>query len=119
MFVPLINKTHFSLLAALPSAQELVKRAKDYGYSTLALCDDNAVYAVPQFVKLCREKYIGCLSALFITFRAVMRLTQHLTVLNTRSPALTPRCYMVGIHSVKFPHLCFVRVITYRTQRAI
>ena len=57
-FTPLRNHTHYSLLKALPTVSELVKKAKDYGYKSLAITDTNNMYGAIEFYKECKKNNI-------------------------------------------------------------
>lgn len=50
-FVHLHVHSHYSLLNALPTPKELVKRAKKYGMPSLALTDNGALYGAVNFYK--------------------------------------------------------------------
>jgi DNA polymerase III subunit alpha len=50
-FIPLHVHSHYSLLNALPTPKELVKRAKEYNMSALALTDNGVLYGAINFYK--------------------------------------------------------------------
>ncbi len=54
-FVHLHVHTHYSLLGALPKIPELVKKAKEYGMSSLAITDNGNLYGAIEFYKECRK----------------------------------------------------------------
>lgn len=55
MFVHLRNHTHYSLLSALPKIGPLVKKAKSYGMSALAITDYANMYGTIEFYKTCED----------------------------------------------------------------
>lgn len=63
-FTHLHVHSHYSLLEAVPQVQDLVKKAKDLGFKSLALTDTNNLYAAIEFSKECKKKemkaIIGC-----------------------------------------------------------
>ena len=56
MFIHLRNHTHYSLLKALPKVSDLVKKAKSYGMSSLAITDTNNMYGTIEFYKTCEKE---------------------------------------------------------------
>lgn len=54
-FVHLHTHSHFSLLSALPRIPELVKKAKEYGMTALALTDNGNLYGAIEFYKACTK----------------------------------------------------------------
>lgn len=63
-FVHLHVHSHYSLLDGLPKIKDLVKAAKNRGFSALALTDHGTVSGVIEFYKACKEQemkaIIGC-----------------------------------------------------------
>lgn len=63
-FVHLHNHSEYSLLDGLAKMDDMVKRAKDLGMSSLALTDHGNLYGAIRFFKLCKEygikPIIGC-----------------------------------------------------------
>jgi len=57
-FVHLHTHSHYSLLEALPKIPDLVKKAKSFGMSALALTDSGNLYGAIEFYKECRENGI-------------------------------------------------------------
>jgi DNA polymerase-3 subunit alpha len=56
-YVPLQVKTSYSLLSSLNNIKELVGTAKELGYTSLAITDDN-MYGVMEFYKECKKNDI-------------------------------------------------------------
>ncbi len=54
-FVHLQCQTVFSLLKSACKIDELVVRAKELGYSSLAITDENVMYGVIPFYKACKK----------------------------------------------------------------
>ena len=52
---PLRVHSHYSLLKALPQLPDLIRRAKEYNYSSLALTDYNNMYGAIEFYKECKN----------------------------------------------------------------
>jgi DNA polymerase-3 subunit alpha len=63
-FIHLHVHSHYSLLNALPKIKELVKEAKKYGMTSLALTDNANLYGAIEFYKACKKEeikpIIGC-----------------------------------------------------------
>lgn len=57
-FVHLHTHSHYTLLEALPKIPDLVKRAKKYDMSALALTDSGNLYGAIEFYKECRSNGI-------------------------------------------------------------
>ena len=55
-FTHLHVHSHYSLLTALPKIDELVKAAKAFGMTSLALTDNGNLYGAIEFYKLCKKK---------------------------------------------------------------
>ncbi|MCX6785336.1 MAG: DNA polymerase III subunit alpha [Candidatus Komeilibacteria bacterium] len=55
MFVHLHNHSHYSLLDGLPKIPELVKKAKKFGMSAVALTDHGSMYGVIEFYQECKK----------------------------------------------------------------
>ncbi len=56
--IHLRNHTHYSLLRALPKVDVLVKKAAEYGYTSLALTDTSNMYGIIEFQKECEKRDI-------------------------------------------------------------
>ena len=57
-FTHLHTHSHYSLLNALPKIDELVKKAKSMGMTSLALTDNCNLYGAIEFYKECQKKEI-------------------------------------------------------------
>ncbi len=57
-FTHLHTHSHYSLLGAVPKIPPLVARAKEYGFTSLALTDNGALYGAVEFYKACRKENI-------------------------------------------------------------
>lgn len=57
-FTHLHTHSHYSLLTALPKIDDLVKEAKKYGMTSLALTDNGNLYAAIEFYKACKKNEI-------------------------------------------------------------
>lgn len=64
MFTHLHVHSHYSLLEAVPQVGDLVSKAKDLGFKSLALTDTNNLYGAIEFQKECKKagikSIIGC-----------------------------------------------------------
>lgn len=54
-FVHLHVHSHYSLLDGLSKVEDLVKKAKEYGMTALALTDHGAMYGAIEFYKACKD----------------------------------------------------------------
>ena len=54
MYIPLYNKSYYSLLSSMLSIDDLVSFAVHHKISSMALTDDS-MYGVMEFIKKCRE----------------------------------------------------------------
>ena len=59
------------------------------------------------------------ISPLLVAFRPVVRLAEHLAVLDVGSAALAPRRHVVGVHFREFPHAGGVSVVAEGAERAV
>jgi DNA polymerase-3 subunit alpha len=57
-FTNLHTHSHYSLLNALPKIDDLVKKAKELGFKSLALTDIGNLYGAIEFFKECQKKEI-------------------------------------------------------------
>lgn len=64
MIAPLHVHSHFSLMRGLDCPQNLVKRAKEYGYNHIAITDTNGFYGLIEFLTYAKEEgikpIVGC-----------------------------------------------------------
>ena len=56
MFINLRNHSHYSLLRALPKVPALVKKAKQYNMTAVALTDYSNMYGAIEFYKSCEKE---------------------------------------------------------------
>ena len=59
------------------------------------------------------------ISPLLVAFRPVVRLAEHLAVLDVGSAALALRRHVVGVHFREFPHAGGVSVVAKGAERAV
>ncbi|MFH1193583.1 MAG: DNA polymerase III subunit alpha [bacterium] len=59
MFIHLHCHSHYSLLDGLPKIDDLVRRAKELGMTSLALTDHGVMYGTIDFYKACKKAGIG------------------------------------------------------------
>jgi DNA polymerase-3 subunit alpha len=57
-FIHLHTHSHYSLLNALPKIDDLIKEAKKYGMTSLALTDNANLYGAIEFYKTCKKNEI-------------------------------------------------------------
>ena len=57
MYIPLLNKSDYSLLSSLIKLDDLIKYAKDNNIKSLGLTDNN-LYGAQEFIKLCKKNNI-------------------------------------------------------------
>lgn len=69
-FIHLRTHSHYSLLKALPKIKDLVKKAKDFDMSYLALTDYNNMYGAIEFYKACKAKEIKPIIGAEIDYRS-------------------------------------------------
>ena len=65
-YIPLNIKTNYSLLTSLITIPKLIDKAKEYGYTSLGICDNN-IYGVMEFYKECKKNDIKPIIGLEIT----------------------------------------------------
>jgi DNA polymerase-3 subunit alpha len=58
MFIHLHCHSHYSLLDGLPKIPDLVKKAKSFGMTSLALTDHGVMYGIIDFYKACKKEGI-------------------------------------------------------------
>ncbi|MGL5721080.1 MAG: DNA polymerase III subunit alpha, partial [Brevinema sp.] len=54
-YIPLHVQSHYSILQAVPTIDELVEQAKTFGLSSFALTDRNNMFGVPEFGKAMKK----------------------------------------------------------------
>ena len=84
-FVHLHTHSHYSLLEALPKIPDLVKKAKDFGMSALALTDSGNLYGAIEFYKECKDQGIKAIIGLDAYVAVRTRLDKEARIDNTRS----------------------------------
>ena len=57
MYIPLYNKSNYTLLSSLLRIDDLVMYAKNNNISSIALSDSN-MYATMEFIKKCEKEHI-------------------------------------------------------------
>lgn len=57
-YTPLQVKTSYSILSSLNDIKKLVSLAKDYGYTSLAITDENNMFGVMEFYQECKKNNI-------------------------------------------------------------
>ena len=66
MYIPLYNKSNYSLLSSMLTIDDLVSFAVNHKISSMALSDDS-MYGVMEFVKKCQKENIKPIIGLTIT----------------------------------------------------
>ena len=54
-YTPLQVKTSYSILSSLNNIQRLISLAKEYGYNSLAITDENNMFGVMEFYLECKK----------------------------------------------------------------
>ena len=57
-YTPLRVKTSYSILSSLNNIKKLVSLAKEYGYKSLAITDENNMFGVMEFYLECKKNNI-------------------------------------------------------------
>src|SRR5512139_2181993 len=73
--IPLRVHSHWSLLAGVPSIEEIVTHAQHAQLPALALADVNALYGAIEFVQHCRAAQLQPILGVDFTFEADHSLT--------------------------------------------
>ncbi|HSQ03088.1 MAG TPA: PHP domain-containing protein, partial [Burkholderiales bacterium] len=73
--IPLRVHSHWSLLAGVPSIEEIVTHAQAAQLPALALADSNALYGAIEFVQRCRAAQLQPILGVDFTFEAAYSLT--------------------------------------------
>ena len=66
MYIPLYNKSNYSLLSSMLTIDDIVSFALHYKISSIALCDDS-MYGVMEFIHKCRKQDIKPIIGLTVT----------------------------------------------------
>jgi DNA polymerase III alpha subunit len=74
-FVPLRVHSHWSLLAGVPSIEEIMTHAQQSQLPALALTDVNALYGAIEFVQRCRAAQVQPVLGVDFTFEVDHSLT--------------------------------------------
>ena len=67
-YTPLQIKTNYSLLSSLNDIKKLVALASEYGYNTLAITDENNMFAVMEFYLECKKNNIKAIIGIELTY---------------------------------------------------
>ena len=67
-YVPLQVKTSYSILESLNQIKELVLRAKELSYQSLAITDNNNMFGVMEFYNCCKKYDIKPIVGMEITY---------------------------------------------------
>ena len=66
-YTPLQVKTSYSVLSSLNDIKKIVSLAKDYGYTSLAITDENNMFGVMEFYLECKKNNIKPIIGIPIT----------------------------------------------------
>lgn len=98
-FTHLHTHSHYSLLNALPKIEDLVKTAKDYGMTALALTDNANMYGAIEFYKECEKK--GIKPIIGVDFYVALRTrTDKESVDKARSRLILIAKNLTGYHNL-------------------
>jgi len=67
-YTPLRVKTSYSILSSLNEIKKLVSLAKEYGYNSLAITDENNMFGVMEFYLECKKNNIKPIIGIELTF---------------------------------------------------
>ena len=67
-YTPLQVKTSYSILSSLNEIKKLVSLAKDYGYTSLAITDENNMFGVMEFYLECKKNNIKPIVGIELTY---------------------------------------------------
>lgn len=67
-YTPLRVKTSYSILSSLNDIKKLVSLAKEYGYTTLAITDENNMFGVMEFYLECKKNNIKPIVGIELTY---------------------------------------------------
>lgn len=99
-FIHLHTHSHYSLLNALPKIPELVKEAKKYGMTALALTDNANMYGAIEFYKACKKAEIKPIIGADMYISARTRTDKQGGVDNRRSRLVLLAKDLTGYHSL-------------------
>jgi len=87
-FVHLHVKSQYTLLGALGSPKQLIKRAKELGMTSLALTDEMAMFGAVEFAVYCKKEGIRPIVGAELILAAGSRLEKNKPRDNSRLVAL-------------------------------
>ena len=67
-YTPLQVKTSYSILSSLNNIKKIVSLAKEYGYSSLAITDENNMFGVMEFYLECKKNNIKPIIGIELTY---------------------------------------------------
>ena len=67
-YTPLRVKTSYSILSSLNDIKKLVSLAKEYGYTSLAITDENNMFGVMEFYLECKKNNIKPIIGIELTY---------------------------------------------------
>lgn len=99
-FIHLHNHSHYSLLNALPKIPELIKEAKKYEMSALAITDNANLYGAIEFYKACKKAEIKPIIGVDFYVAARTRLDKQGGVDNRRTRLVLLAKNLTGYHNL-------------------
>ncbi len=87
-FVNLHVHSHYSILKAIPTVPELIKKAKEYNQPALALTDSNHLFGVPEFSKKAHSSDIKPIYGVHLEIMDQSRFTNYRENINRYSLVL-------------------------------
>ena len=73
-YTPLQVKTSYSILSSLNNIKKIVSLAKEYGYSSLAITDENNMFGVMEFYQECQKNNIKPIIGIELTYNDTILL---------------------------------------------
>ena len=73
-YTPLHVKTSYSILSSLNEIKKLVSLAKEYGYTSLAITDENNMFGVMEFYLACKKNDIKPIIGIELTYNNTILL---------------------------------------------
>ena len=67
-YTPLQVKTSYSILSSLNEVKRLISLAKEYGFQTLAITDENNMFGVMEFYLECKKNDIKPIIGIELTY---------------------------------------------------